>query len=91
MCRNFFPGISGGVLTPLTPPLDPPLPRAPPGQSNETYFFRLVGMAREQISMFKQGELMSHGVHLAAILDVVIRELRKIIISITFAIKQNQI
>ena len=25
MCRNFFPGISGGVLTPLTPPLDPPL------------------------------------------------------------------
>ena len=20
MCRNFFPGISGGVLTPLTPP-----------------------------------------------------------------------
>ena len=23
MCRNFFPGISGGVLTPLTPP--PPL------------------------------------------------------------------
>ena len=21
MCRNFFPGISGGVLTPLTPPL----------------------------------------------------------------------
>ena len=23
MCRNFFPGISGGVLTP--PPLDPPL------------------------------------------------------------------
>ena len=22
MCRNFFPGISGGVLT---PPLDPPL------------------------------------------------------------------
>ena len=25
MCRKFFPGISGGVLTPLTPPLDPPL------------------------------------------------------------------
>ena len=25
MCRNFSPGISGGVLTPLTPPLDPPL------------------------------------------------------------------
>ena len=25
MCRNFFLGISGGVLTPLTPPLDPPL------------------------------------------------------------------
>ena len=27
---------------------------------------------------------MSHGVHLAAILDFVIRELRKLIISITF-------
>ena len=27
---------------------------------------------------------MSHGVHLAAILDFVIRELRKLIISLTF-------
>ena len=26
-------------------------PRAPPGQSNETYFFRLIIMSRKQISM----------------------------------------
>ena len=58
-------------------------PCAPPGQSNETYFFRYLGMSREQIVMLT-GELMSHEVHLAAILDFVIRELQKLIISRTF-------
>ena len=56
-------------------------PPAPPGQSNETYFFGLLSMSREQISMLT-GWTNVPWVHLAAILDFVIRELRKLIIFI---------
>ena len=43
MCRKFFPGISGGVLTPLTPPLDPPLTCLVPVSHNQFHVSRFYG------------------------------------------------